>query len=172
MIFQRVCIHLVPHVQLIVSPFKTQIFIHSFKFCFPVYPGLSAVAQLLGPNCYLHHHGLGFLYLGSLSGCGPCWQYLVNVGSVQFYISCIVYSNSLCDTISLTYFWGGGFACALWLGYYSRYSDLLWAGRSTFTPLWGRDFPYPARPALGPTQPPVQWLPGLFNGSKVAGMWR
>ena len=31
---------------------------------------------------------------------------------------------------------------------------------------WGRDFPHLSRPALGCTQPPVQWVQGLSQGVK------
>jgi len=34
---------------------------------------------------------------------------------------------------------------------------------------WGRDFPHLFRPTLGPTQPPVQWVPGISRGKKRAG---
>ena len=31
---------------------------------------------------------------------------------------------------------------------------------------WRRDFPHLSRPALGTTQPPVQWLSGLSRGKE------
>ena len=37
---------------------------------------------------------------------------------------------------------------------------------------WGRDFPSLSRPALGPIQLPIEWVPGLFPRGKAAWAWR
>ena len=36
----------------------------------------------------------------------------------------------------------------------------------------GRDFSHPSRPALWPTQLPIEWIRGLFLRGKAAGAWR
>ena len=37
---------------------------------------------------------------------------------------------------------------------------------------WGLDFPHPFSPVLGPNQPPIKWVPGLFPEVKASGAWR
>jgi hypothetical protein len=44
-----------------------------------------------------------------------------------------------------------------------------------FEPRWGKEIffsLYSSSPAMGPTHPSLNWLPGSFPGGKAAGAWR
>jgi hypothetical protein len=56
-----------------------------------------------------------------------------------------------------------------WPGELSRYSDWQRAGRSGIESRWRRDFQHPSIPALGSTQPPIQWVLGFPLGVKRLG---
>ena len=52
--------------------------------------------------------------------------------------------------------------------------EILRAGQSWYWILAGRrrGFPHPSRPVLGPTQPPIESVSGLFPVGKAAWVWR
>jgi len=58
-----------------------------------------------------------------------------------------------------------------WTGQLNWYSDSKWNGRFGIKSLLGRNLPHSCGPALGPTQPPIQRVPGhlrMYNSRNVA----
>jgi hypothetical protein len=63
-----------------------------------------------------------------------------------------------------------GYAIWLWAGIAEAVQRLAtgWTV-GVSNPDGGEIFPHPSRPALRPNQPPIQWVPGFFPGSKTVG---
>jgi len=57
----------------------------------------------------------------------------------------------------------------MWAGYCSRYNRWLRAGWSGDRIPVGARFSSPVQTGLGPTQPPVQWVPVLYRGKERPG---
>jgi hypothetical protein len=58
-----------------------------------------------------------------------------------------------------------------WTGQLNWYSDSKRNERFGIKSQMGRDLPHSCGPALGPTQPPIQWVPGhlrMYNSRNVA----
>ena len=73
----------------------------------------------------------------------------------------IIYMSHLSSLIFFVLSLNGGWDSAV--GITIRYG----LGGPGIESRWGgRDFLHPSRPALGPTQPPIQWVPGLSLGVK------
>ena len=89
--------------------------------------------------------------------------------------------SSPTTSVLRTHVWGGVYStlCYLWdaisltaLGWRSLYSDSLPTGMSGDRIPVRTRLPDPSRPALGPNQPPVPRVPGIFPRVKAAGAWR
>ena len=72
---------------------------------------------------------------------------------------------SLLSCLLCLYFYWSRDHSSFSVGFYSRYSDSLLTGRFGARILVGAKFSVLSRPAPRPTQPPVQWVPGLSRCS-------
>ena len=124
---------------------------------------LAQVFQFKWPLTIMVSHFISILFPSNLWFWVSCEQ----SHTVRLYIL-------ITTRIEITFFWDVmpivcQITCVLGAGKLSWYSDWLQAGWSgDRIPVGGEIF-RPSRPELGPTQPPVQWVPGLPVGKVKLG---
>jgi hypothetical protein len=91
--------------------------------------------------------------------CCQLRQFLVIQEMSEYFRDSVIYDDKICW--NFMYFSGLGSVVGIATGY-----GLDGTGIES---RWGRDFSHLFSPALGPNQPPVQWVPSLYRGQRAAG---
>ena len=110
-------------------------------------------------NCYSSHD-----YKQHSPVSNDCSSHIVSNNCSSNIVSNDCSSNIVNCPILLPKKSGPGSAVGIATGY--------WLDGPGIEPRWGWDFLHLSTPVLGPTQPPVQWVPVLSRGQRAAGAWR
>jgi hypothetical protein len=147
---------------------RNKAFIHKV----PVSYNHRQTSDILKVNLWYFHKRLTVVTRHGL--CGPLTQITLSCTLFQHWNSTchnvIIWGNKRCLSFAVKFNWKEHLLLFQESGQLTRYNDGLRASGFDFQQ--GQEIflhPTMSRPALGPNQPHIQWVPGAFPGSKAAG---